>query len=185
MEFKTYAPDKPQARMGLCWYGLKPLRWLPLACLLLLSGCAAARLASLAGKAGGAGKVVSAGSKAASAGKVVGAGGKMASAGKVASAGAQVGIAAEGAQLARGGAEAAEAGHALKAAAPVDDAARATQVGSEAQNGSYLGEAAQTAVDLAGIEVPADSEPAEVSADPTVRRWPLSGLGRNYAHKIP
>lgn len=161
---------------------MKKLRWLVIFSLLWLTGCAAARLASLAGKAGTAGKVVSAG------GKVATTGGKMATAGKVAASGAKVGVAAEGAHLARGGVEAAEAGQALKVAAPADDAARMIQPGSEAPGGSQLVEAAQTAVDLAGIELPSPSSPEEPSADPAVRRWRLSQgralEGRSYVKGV-
>lgn len=117
------------------------------AILLTLQGCAAAKLAGLAGKSASVGKVASA---------------------------AKVGVAAEGASVAaraaRGGEAAAAAGHMEQAGS---GAARAAVGAEEGATASRLGDAAGTAIDLAGIDIP--EGPASIpQEDSSSHAWRLS-----------
>jgi hypothetical protein len=143
--------------------------------LLVLPGCAAARLASVAGKTGSVAKVAVVG-KAASAGKLAGA--------------AKVGVAAEGAayasRAAHGGdaalaatrVEQAGSSAAVRGAGTADEGAQAARVASEAPEGSRLGDAAEVALDLTGIEVPESGPETKTSEDPQAHLWRLR-LGRS------
>lgn len=117
------------------------------AILLTLQGCAAAKLASLAGKSASAGKVATA---------------------------AKVGVAAEGASVAaraaRGGEAAAAAGHLEQAGS---GAAKVAVGAEEGATASRLGEAAGTAIDLAGIDLP-EGQTEKFQANSSNHRWRLS-----------